>query len=90
MKVLKFGGTSVGSIDNMMRVKELITDNDKKIVQQAISHLKLLKTTSEIESRLLISKHQLGVGINTKRQTRIRPTNFYFINHFTQNNSICL
>ena len=32
MKVLKFGGTSVGSIDNMMRVKELITDNDKKIV----------------------------------------------------------
>ncbi len=32
MKVLKFGGTSVGSIDNMMCVKELITDNDKKIV----------------------------------------------------------
>ena len=32
MKVLKFGGTSVGSIDNMMRVKELITDSDKKIV----------------------------------------------------------
>jgi aspartate kinase len=32
MKVLKFGGTSVGSIGNMIRVKELITDNDKKIV----------------------------------------------------------
>ncbi len=32
MKVLKFGGTSVGSIKNMQRVKELITDNGKKIV----------------------------------------------------------
>lgn len=32
MKVLKFGGTSVGSIKNMQRVKELITDSGKKIV----------------------------------------------------------
>ncbi|MDV7186761.1 aspartate kinase [Lutibacter sp. TH_r2] len=32
MKVLKFGGTSVGSIENIERVKELITDGDKKIV----------------------------------------------------------
>ena len=32
MKVLKFGGTSVGSIKNILRVKELITDNEKKIV----------------------------------------------------------
>ena len=32
MKVLKFGGTSVGSIENMWRVKELINDGDKKIV----------------------------------------------------------
>ena len=32
MKVLKFGGTSVGSIDNIKRVKELITDGEKKIV----------------------------------------------------------
>ncbi len=32
MKVLKFGGTSVGSIKNMQRVKELISDSDKKIV----------------------------------------------------------
>ena len=32
MKVLKFGGTSVGSIENIKRVKELITDGDKKIV----------------------------------------------------------
>lgn len=32
MKVLKFGGTSVGSIENIKRVKEIIIDGDKKIV----------------------------------------------------------
>ena len=32
MKVLKFGGTSVGSIENIKRVKEIINDGDKKIV----------------------------------------------------------
>ncbi|UMB52677.1 aspartate kinase [Lutibacter sp. A64] len=32
MKVLKFGGTSVGSIENIKRVKEIINDGDRKIV----------------------------------------------------------
>ncbi|MDO9038518.1 MAG: aspartate kinase, partial [Lutibacter sp.] len=32
MKVLKFGGTSVGSIANMKMVKDIIADNEKKIV----------------------------------------------------------
>lgn len=32
MKVLKFGGTSVGSIQNMSNVKTIINDGDKKIV----------------------------------------------------------
>ena len=32
MKVLKFGGTSVGTVENIKRVKEIITDGDKKIV----------------------------------------------------------
>ncbi len=33
MKVLKFGGTSVGSIENLRRVKQIITsDQDKKVV----------------------------------------------------------
>lgn len=32
MKVLKFGGTSVGSVGNIKKVKELITDGEKKIV----------------------------------------------------------
>lgn len=32
MKVLKFGGTSVGSVDNMTNVKQIIHDGDRKIV----------------------------------------------------------
>ncbi|WOD44774.1 aspartate kinase [Hwangdonia lutea] len=32
MKVLKFGGTSVGSIENMINVKNIINDGQKKIV----------------------------------------------------------
>lgn len=32
MKVLKFGGTSVGSVENIINVKNIITDGSKKIV----------------------------------------------------------
>lgn len=32
MKVLKFGGTSVGSIKNMQNVKQIINDGEKKII----------------------------------------------------------
>jgi len=32
MRVLKFGGTSVGSVENMIQVKEIINDQEKKIV----------------------------------------------------------
>jgi aspartate kinase len=32
MKVLKFGGTSVGSVENMYAVMKLITDGEKKLV----------------------------------------------------------
>ncbi len=32
MKVLKFGGTSVGSVENLRAVMQLITDGDQKIV----------------------------------------------------------
>lgn len=32
MKVLKFGGTSVGSIDNMKSVMQIITDGERKVV----------------------------------------------------------
>jgi aspartate kinase len=32
MKVLKFGGTSVGSVENMLNVKSIIDDGSKKVV----------------------------------------------------------
>ena len=32
MRVLKFGGTSVGSVKNMIQVKDIINDQEKKIV----------------------------------------------------------
>ena len=32
MKVLKFGGTSVGSVENMSNVKSIINDGKKKVV----------------------------------------------------------
>jgi len=32
MKVLKFGGTSVGSVENMSNVKQIINDGSKKVV----------------------------------------------------------
>ncbi|MDN3664704.1 aspartate kinase [Algibacter miyuki] len=32
MKVLKFGGTSVGSVENMLNVKNIINDGTKKVV----------------------------------------------------------
>ena len=32
MKVLKFGGTSVGSVENMQNVKNIINDGDRKVV----------------------------------------------------------
>lgn len=32
MKVLKFGGTSVGSVENMLNVKSIINDGSKKVV----------------------------------------------------------
>ena len=31
-KVLKFGGTSVGSIDRIIRVSKLIQDETKKVI----------------------------------------------------------
>ena len=32
MRVLKFGGTSVGSVENMIQVKDIINDQEKKVV----------------------------------------------------------
>lgn len=61
MKVLKFGGTSVGSIENIKRVKELIVDGDKKIVVlSAMSGT----TNSLVEISDLIKKGEIEVALN--------------------------
>ena len=60
MKVLKFGGTSVGSIKNMKSVKELISGNDKKIVVlSAMSGT----TNSLVEISDLIKKGEIDQAI---------------------------
>lgn len=54
MKVLKFGGTSVGSIKNIKSVKEIITDGDKKIV--------VLSAMSGTTNALVAIYEQVKVG----------------------------
>lgn len=57
MKVLKFGGTSVGSIKNIQCVKELISDSDKKIVVlSAMSGT----TNALVEISDCIKKNEIG------------------------------
>ena len=54
MKVLKFGGTSVGSAQRMKEVAKLITDGEQKIVVlSAMSGTCLLYTSRE---RTIFSK----------------------------------
>jgi len=61
MKVLKFGGTSVGSIKNIKSVKEIISDGDKKIV--------VLSAMSGTTNALVeISEHIKNGGIATALQ----------------------
>jgi len=60
MKVLKFGGTSVGSIENIKRVKELLADGEKKIVVlSAMSGT----TNALVEISDLIKKEAIEVAI---------------------------
>ena len=61
MDVLKFGGTSVGSIENIKSVKEIISDGDKKIV--------VLSAMSGTTNALVeISEHIKNGGIATALQ----------------------
>src|SRR5690606_33619167 len=50
MKVLKFGGTSVGSIENIRNVKNIITDGEKKVVV-------LSAMSGTTNTLVVISKH---------------------------------
>ncbi len=65
MKVLKFGGTSVGSPENMRAVMRIITDNDQKIVVlSAMSGT----TNSLVEiADLLSKKNRESAGIQISR-----------------------
>jgi len=72
MKVLKFGGTSVGSIENIRSVKEIITDGNKKIVvlsamsgttNSLVEIYELIKSNNIIEAlqniEILLEKYKL-------------------------------
>lgn len=65
MKVLKFGGTSVGSIANIQKVKEIINDGRPKIVvlsamsgstNKLVELSELIKTNQVEESKTIISQ----------------------------------
>ena len=67
MKVLKFGGTSVGSIENLKRVKDIIADTDKKIVvlsamsgttNALVEISDFIKNKNNAEGLLLVEKLQ--------------------------------
>ncbi|MCL3781792.1 aspartate kinase [Prolixibacteraceae bacterium JC049] len=56
MKVLKFGGTSVGSVDNMKSVMQIITDGERKVV--VLSAMSGTTNTLVEISELLYKKKQ--------------------------------
>ena len=82
MKVLKFGGTSVGSAQRMKEVAKLITDGEQKIVVlSAMSGTTntlveisdyLYKKNPEVPTRLLISWKQ---NINSILMSFLQPRN---------------
>jgi aspartate kinase len=65
MKVLKFGGTSVGNSDNIRNVINIINNNDRKIVifsamsgttDMLISAVNLIKEENNKDAGLLFNK----------------------------------
>ena len=74
MKVLKFGGTSVGSIENIKSVKEIITDGDKKIVVlSAMSGTTnaLVEISEQIKAGEIEAAQQSVVNLSAKYDTVI-------------------
>lgn len=63
MKVLKFGGTSVGSVQNMANVKNIINDGDKKIV--------VLSAMSGTTNQLVAIAEEIKNGNVNEAVTRI-------------------
>jgi aspartate kinase len=72
MKVLKFGGTSVGSIKNMCNVKNIINDGEKKVV--------VLSAMSGTTNHLLAIAQDIANGLPNEAIDRINKLHeTYFI-----------
>ncbi|GAA4971986.1 aspartate kinase [Algibacter aquimarinus] len=72
MKVLKFGGTSVGSIENITNVKSIINDGTKKIV--------VLSAMSGTTNRLVAISNDISEGLSDKAIEKIKALHeTYFI-----------
>ena len=63
MRVLKFGGTSVGSVENMIQVKEIVNDQQKKIV--------VLSAMSGTTNALVAISNDIKEGNKSSAVTRI-------------------
>jgi len=82
MKVLKFGGTSVGSIENIKRVKEIITsDGEKIVVLSAMSGTTnaLVEISEYIKNRDVLKASE-GVVILQKKYKQVLNDLFEEIN----------
>ena len=72
MKVLKFGGTSVGSVENMCNVKNIINDGTKKIV--------VLSAMSGTTNKLVAIAQDINDGNPNEAQDKISKLHkAYFI-----------
>ncbi|MFD0989435.1 aspartate kinase [Mariniflexile jejuense] len=83
MKVLKFGGTSVGSVENICNVKNIINDGEKKVV--------VLSAMSGTTNQLVaISKHIADNEPNeaTEKISKLHETYIATINKLINNGSL--
>ncbi|MFV9549762.1 aspartate kinase [Algibacter sp. PT7-4] len=72
MKVLKFGGTSVGSVKNMSHVKSIINDGSKKIV--------VLSAMSGTTNKLVAIAQDIAKGISNHAIDKINELHEAYFN----------
>ncbi len=83
MKVFKFGGTSVGSIENMNQVKNIITDGNKKVV--------VLSAMSGTTNQLLAIAHDIEHNFPNEaidKINKLHETYFTTIHKLIQNKAL--
>ena len=79
MKVLKFGGTSVGSAQRMKEVAKLITDGERKIV--VLSAMSGTTNTLVEISDYLYKKNPEGANeIINKLEAKYKPVSYTHLN----------